>query len=48
MYSTRLQPIDYEAIIAAAEPFSDPHFPADASSILDSKIPDDERVNKWL
>ena len=38
-YSTRLAPIDYQAIIDAGEDWKDPHFPADDSSIVDIHAP---------
>ena len=46
-YSTRLAPIDYQAVIDAGEDWKDPHFPPDSSSIVDEHMMKDSRMKKW-
>jgi hypothetical protein len=47
MYSGRLEQIDWQSAIATEIDWKDPHFPADASSILDSEIRATERHDRW-
>lgn len=46
-YKTRLTPIDYEAVLKSDEPFVDPHFHADQSSIFDDSMPRRGGIDKW-
>ena len=46
-YSTRLAPIDYEAIIEAGEDWKDPNYPPEASSIVDQHMVKDSRMRRW-
>ena len=34
-YATRLQEIDWRSIVAAGQPWTDPHFKPELSSIID-------------
>ena len=42
-----MQKIDYESIIEAGQPWCDPFFPADETSIYDNDFPKDERTSRW-
>jgi len=46
-FEERLKPIDYKAIIEAKHPFSDPHWLAEESSIMDDFMMREPRVQKW-
>ena len=46
-YSTRLQPIDYQAVIDAGEDWKDPNFPPESHSIVDEHMMKDRRMRQW-
>ena len=46
-YSTRLQEIDYQAVIDAGEDWIDPNFPPETSSIVDEHMRMTRRMRRW-
>jgi len=46
-YSTRLQTVDYNSIIAKGENWTDPQFPPDKSSLLDGSMMKKKRHESW-
>lgn len=47
MFAGRLKRIDYQNVIRKGKKFEDPHFPAQADSILDKSMLHNARVKKW-
>mmetsp|Transcript_40684 Transcript_40684/g.53369 ORF Transcript_40684/g.53369 Transcript_40684/m.53369 type:complete len:170 (-) Transcript_40684:1210-1719(-) len=46
-YSTRLAEIDWQSIVAAGMPWSDPNFKPIVSSIIDESMARDNRIKAW-
>ena len=46
-YSTRLQEIDWQSVIAAGVDWKDPHFRTHVSSIVDESMVRNSRITAW-
>lgn len=46
-YRTRLQPIDWQSIVAAGEDWKDPHFKTQVSALIDETMMRNNRITQW-